>query len=413
MFYLLNDAPIKYAYIDPGTGSMLLTILVGALSVLSFSFRSLFNKVRILPKKKVSHEKEAFTIYTDSKRYWNTFKSICDEFEKNKINISYLTQSEDDPVFLMDYEYVRPEFIGEGNRAFSRLNYLNSDFLLSTTPSLDVYQWKRSKDVRWYVHIPHACSDITLYRLYGIDYYDAILTSCSFQIDQIRKLEEFRKLPAKETVIVGLAYFDEMKKRLDSYPKKKNDIPVVLLAPSWGPSSLLNRYGEELINSLIDTGYQIIIRPHPQSFVSEKELIDHLMNKYPDIIWNRDNDNFDVLYKADIMVSDFSGVIFDFAIVFDKPVVYSNYEFDDSVYDAHWLNEKTWTETILPEIGRELKRDDFLRIKEVIDDCLTDDKYSNGRKKAKSESWANQGNSAKAIFEYMVLKEKEINGLKA
>mgnify|MGYP002520385072 CR=1 FL=1 len=38
--------------------------------------------------------------------------------------------------------------------------------------------------------------------------------------------------------------------------------------------------------------------------VSEKEMIDRLMNKYPNsdkIQWNRDTDNFDVLSKSDIL----------------------------------------------------------------------------------------------------------------
>ena len=40
------------------------------------------------------------------------------------------------------------------------------------------------------------------------------------------------------------------------------------------------------------------------------------MNKYSNcknISWNKDNDNFAILNKADLMISDYSGVIFDFA----------------------------------------------------------------------------------------------------
>ena len=84
--------------------------------------------------------------------------------------------------------------------------------MLSTTPSLDVYQWKRSRDVSWYVHIPHAPNDITLYRMFGIDYYDAILLSGEYQVEQVRKLEKLRGLPEKELKLVGIPYMDEMKK---------------------------------------------------------------------------------------------------------------------------------------------------------------------------------------------------------
>ena len=36
------------------------------------------------------------------------------------------------------------------------------------------------------------------------------------------------------------------------------------------------------IDELIATGYNIIIRPHPQTFVSEKEMIENLMKDYPE-----------------------------------------------------------------------------------------------------------------------------------
>ena len=184
-------APVKYMYIDPGTGSMLFTILVGALGVLSYSFKGFLIKLRSsFGFTKKDTEKHRFVIYTDSKRYWNTFKSICNEFENKGIDLLYLTQSEDDPVFSAGFSHIKPRFIGTGQKAFNYLNFLNADILLSTTPSLDVFQWKRSKNVRHYIHIPHACSDITLYRLFGIDYYDSVLLSGDFQVKQIRKLEE-------------------------------------------------------------------------------------------------------------------------------------------------------------------------------------------------------------------------------
>ena len=43
------------------------------------------------------------------------------------------------------------------------------------------------------------------------------------------------------------------------------------------------------------------------------------MAKYvenPKFSWNRDTDNFEVLRQSDILISDFSGVIFDYALVF-------------------------------------------------------------------------------------------------
>ena len=53
-------------------------------------------------------------------------------------------------------------------------------------------------------------------------------------------------------------------------------------------------------------------------------MLKEIQAQYPDsaqLEWNRDTDNYEVLKRADILISDFSGVIFDFALVYDKPVI--------------------------------------------------------------------------------------------
>ncbi len=400
----------SFAYIDPGTGSMLFTVLLGLISVLFYGFKSFLVKFRYsFGVKNKESKKLSFVIYTDSGRYWNVFKPVVEEFEKRKIEIHYYTQSENDPIFDQEYAYVKPLFIGESNKGFRKLNFLSADMVLSTTPSLDVYQWKRSKDTSFYIHIPHACYDITLYKIYGIDYYDALLLSGQFQIDQVRELERIRKLPKKDCQIVGLTYFDELKSRLDKAETVKNQTPVVLVAPTWGVNSILNQFGDKLIDSLIGTGYKIIIRPHPQSWISEAEMLDGILNKYPEIEFNRDDDNFDILNQSDILISDYSGVLFDFSLVFGKPIIYTETNFKDDEYDAHWLDEELWVFKTLPEIGRQIEVSDLKDIKKLIDDGLQNAQQKKAREQAISECWANISGSGAAICEYMISKQKEIN----
>lgn len=278
--------------------------------------------------------------------------------------------------------------------------------MLSTTPSLDVYQWKRSRDVSWYVHIPHAPNDITLYRMFGIDYYDAILLSGEYQVEQVRKLEKLRGLPEKELKLVGIPYMDEMKKRLDAAPaKQQGSTRTVLLAPSWGDSGILKRYGTAILDALLKTGYHIIIRPHPQSYTSEKEMLDTLKAAYPDsdqLEWNRDNDNFDVLSRSDILISDFSGVIFDFTLVFDKPVLYADTSFDKGPYDAWWLNEELWTFEILPKLGMHISEQSLPELKEIIDQCIENPTYQEARDQARRETWCHIGAGAEKTVDYLM-----------
>ena len=402
-------------YIDPGTGSMLFTILVGILGAAIYSMRNITMKLRFVlsggKAEKTNSNTIPFAVFTDSKRYWNVFEPICDEFEKRGLDMVYYTASEDDPALSKNYTHVKREFAGEGNKAFAKLNMLNATILLSSTPGLDVYQWKRSRDVKYYVHIPHAVSDLSGYRMFGLDYYDAVLLTGDYQYHQIRDLEKLRNLPEKELLTVGMTYMDTLKKRLESAPALEKHPITVLLAPSWGINSIFNRYGDKIFNELLKTGYNIIVRPHPQSYVSEKELIESLMKKFPDserIQWNRDNDNFDVLRKSDIIISDFSGVIFDFSLVFDKPVIYADTSFDKSPYDSCWLDEELWTFQILPFIGQQLTADNLENIKDIIDTCLSNTKYKQGRDKARSESWACIGESAVKVVDYLENKYKDL-----
>ncbi len=407
-------------YIDPGTGSMLFTIIIGAVSAGFFVFQKLKLKLKFLLSggraQSVADDKIPFVIFSDSKRYWNVFKPVCDEFEKRGIDVSYYTMSPDDPALSEEYSHIKAEFIGEGNRAFSKLNIISANIVLATTPGLDVLQWKCSKNVDLYVHILHQPGDTTFYRMFGLDHYDSVLISGEYEEKQLRDIEKLRNIPKRETCLTGITYLDTMKARYEASAgedavQKGSSAKTVLLAPTWGETAILSRFGERIISALVGTGYNIIIRPHPQSFTSEKDLMDRLQEKFPSgekLEWNRDNDNFEVLKRSDIMITDFSGVMFDYALIFDRPFIYADIEFDKSPYDAAWLDEDMWTLRILPHIGIPLKEEDFDNIKEVIDRTVNDETLAKGRDKARQETWANPGEAAVRTVDYMIRKLEEI-----
>ena len=393
---------------------MLFTIIIGAVSAGFFVLQKFKLKLKFLLSggKAVTadEDKIPYVIFSDSKRYWNVFKPVCDEFEKRKIDVQYWTMSEDDPAFSEKYNHVKTLFIGEGNKAFSKLNIMNAGVVLATTPGLDVLQWKRSPNVGKYVHILHQPGDTTFYRMFGLDHYDAVLISGEYEERQLREIEKLRGIPRRDTCLTGITYLDTMKARYETLKKdtkdsgKSSGIKTVLLAPTWGETAILSRFGERIISALVNTGYNIIIRPHPQSFESEKDLMNSLMSKFPEsdkMHWNRDNDNFDVLSRSDIMITDFSGVMFDYALIFDRPFIYADIEFDKSPYDAAWLEEDMWTLKILPHIGIPLKEEDFYNIREVIDRTVNDESLEKGRERARKETWANPGEAASRTVDYL------------
>ena len=396
-------------YIDPGTGSMLFTVLIGVVTAGIWLFRRAWLKIRFVlsggKREKTNEGHVPFAIFTDDKRYWTLFRPICEEMDRRGETVAYLTASPDDPALKESFEHVKTEFIGEGNRAYAHMGMLDADIVLSTTPGLDVYQWKRSRTVGKYVHIPHMVNDLTRYRMFGLDYYDAVLLTGEYQGEAVRKLEKLRGLPEKELAVVGLPYLDEMQKRLEREGPAPEHPVTVLLSPTWGPSGIFSRYGGEVIEALLKTPYQIIVRPHPQSFTSEKELMSTLMAKYPDsdrLRWDRSNDNFEVLRKSDVMISDFSGVTMDFALVFGRPVICVDTEFDKAVYDAWWLDDELWIMKTLDRIGLKLTRENVGDIGNMIARVLEEPAFREAIETARQECWANIGHSAEKTADWLI-----------
>lgn len=405
-------------YIDPGTGSMLFSILIGAAATLYFLGRAFI--IRLKTFLSGGHAASArlpvhpYVIYCEGTQYLNVFKPVLDEFERRKTDCLYLTSVPDDPVFTAGYQFIKADYIGEGNKAFARLNLLTADVVLMTTPGLDVYQLKRSKMTKHYAHVLHAPSDATMYRLFGMDYFDSVLLSGDYQAADIRALEKLRGLPEKKLVTVGCTYLDVYAEKMNGIPHEENHPFTVLVSPSWGASALLHRYGTRLLDPLIKTGWRVILRPHPQSLSAEKGMLDGLTKRYKDygnLVWDYDRDNIFSLFRADVMISDFSGIIFDYTFLCDRPVFYINQNIDLRPYDADDICSgesggtdlnKLWQFRAVKEFGIELKESMFDSIRDVIMNASDNPDLQAARKKAKDAAWMYRGEAGKRIADFMI-----------
>lgn len=411
---------MTFLYIDPGTGSMLFSIVIGAAATLFFLAKAAWLKAKLFFSGRSAKDGavqdasyKPYAIYSEGKNYWNTFKPVCDEFEARKIPLAFFTSAKDDPCFDQGYQYVKAEFIGEGNAAFARLNMLSAGILLSTTPGLNVYQWKRSRNVKRYAHVLHMTNDATTYRLFGLDYYDAVLLTGDYQKKDLQYLEEARGVAKKDLVTVGCAYLDVLAQKMKDVPEEKEHPFTVLVSPSWGEVGVLKRYGEKLLDPLSKSGWRIIVRPHPQSKKSEADMLERLEARYkdcPNVEWDYERDNIYSLKKADIMISDFSGIIFDYTFLRDKPVMYVKAGMNLMPYDAYDLpghGENLWQFETLKKIGLELNESQFDNIKEVIQNASDSAELAAGRKRSKEEAWMEIGRAGKNIADYMINTVKE------
>ena len=398
-----------FLYIDPSTGSMLFAVLIGIVSAVFFGFKSLMMKIKSSFGVNVNELKDKnklnYVIFSDHKRYWNVFEPICDEFEKRGIEVHFWTMSSDDPALDKSYKYVKTEFIGSGNKGFAKLNFMNAHICLSTTPGLDVYQWKRSKDVDKYVHIFHNPGvNSGGYKMFGLDYYDVVLAVSEEQTLGFKELENKRNIKKKEYHVVGSTYLDEMDEKVKLLPKVQNENPVVLIATSWGENSMFEKYSFKIIEDLKKTGYKLIVRPHPQMWSFDPKLMKKFDETYSYdnmVEINKDNDNLNVLNKADAIVCDFSGIIFDYVAVFKKPAAYIITERDLSTYDASQLDNKRGVEEALDLIATEINDNNVDKVCDIVKELV-----NSGKPKCDdsviNRFWECRGKATDNIVNYMV-----------
>jgi len=411
IFIVFTLLPLPaYAYIDPATGSMLFSVFIGVFSTLFFLFQNIGDKLKLIfTDKHLANTNTKFVIYSEGKKYDSLFLPILNEFEKREIPIVFYTSSVDDLAFKKNYKFVECQYIGSGNKAFLKLAFLSADICLMTTPHLDVFQLKRSKNVKHYCFIPHDIDDFCGYRLYGIDYYDSILMCTSVNGEYIREIEAKRNLPAKELVTVGSPQLDYMGELAKNISIDKKDKFTVLFAPSWGPSSVLARFGDIILEQLAKMqNWDVIFRPHPQSYLVEKEKLEYLFNKYKhssNIVVDKSPDNIPSMAIADIMISDFSSINFEFAFLFNKPVLYSIQGVNNEIYDRATLGHLTWKDDAIKKIGIELTSENINNLVNIIVKA----KNTTQIEDIKNIAWQKHGDGAKNTVDFLVAKQLELS----
>jgi len=138
----------------------------------------------------------------------------------------------------------------------------------------------------------------------------------------------------------------------------------VLIAPTWGENSLLYRHGRALIDRLIHE-HDIILRPHPWRMDQIAELIAGIRSDYsshPGFTFDNAVDAKPSMDRAHIMICDFSGTAFEFALGYRRPVLF---------VDGPRKNEHLAYRSILDEEGIEVRgRGRIGRIVNDLDELL-------------------------------------------
>lgn len=403
MTILLEHAvaiPYVGLYLDPGTGSLLFSLIAGVVTTVFYSAKGLYYKLSGSAKGAAGSaersvlETWSVVIYSEGARYYGTFKPLLAQLAKARIKTLYLTSDSNDPGMTAHGE-LTSYFIGDGHKAWALLARIRADVCISTTPGLDVMQFKRSKQVKHYMHLVHAPTDKAFNRPYSFDYFDSVVINGPHQERTLRFLENLRGSKPKQLIMGGCLYYDDLVNQLHSHsPERVTPGKTVLLAPTWGRNGLLALHGSKLLNALTQQDTNLIIRPHPQSLVSELAFIQELQMLFPDsqrLEWDFSPIPFEAMAKSDVMISDISGVIFDYAFLFEKPVITVGIEPVREGTEASDLPYDPWELTVLNDIGLRLTEQDIDRLTDYLPALTQDERFQHNIRALRAEYVVNFG----------------------
>ena len=369
-----------FLYIDPASTSALLYIIIALVATVAFALRGFFYKVKnlILGKGFINSndfENTDIVFYSEGKQYWSVFLPVIKALEKKNVPCAYLTSDKDDPGLAYNSDYYGSKYIGNLTMTSVYLNKLKAKFVGMTTPQLDVMMIQRSKKVQHYGHIVHAPIDIFTYRKFAFDYFDSVFCSGSHQIEGIKKLEEKRGTHKKMLLETGLTYYDIMLDEIGNIPKTEKKNPVVLVAPTWKEYSILNRFGVKFFDNLLkNSTYDIILRPHPQSYVSFPKIIGEIEEQFknePRLTIDRNSLGTASMAKADLMISDLSGVFWDFAFLYSKPVLLLKTQFDTiEGFEGSEMDYEMWEMRERARLGKEFDENDIENISTIVNELI-------------------------------------------
>lgn len=411
IIFLLFAPVYAWAYLDPGTGSLLLYAIIGVAASIIFALRNLWYRIIEIffarkSRHRVPNELPDIVFHSEGGHYWHVFQPVMKHCATHFIECAYVTPDPKDPAFewAKTHDSVSVIHVGTEMMTLAWMNRIKTRIVVSTTPNLDVYMWKRSPYVERYVHLFHAPTTVEFYEKYALCFYDDIIGCGKFQESGIRELDEKRKLPQKRFLIAGLTYYDYMIDELNSLqlqaPSKTEKNPIVLYAPSWGIRSSLSTLGIASIRELLAADYRVIFRPHPQSLISDKEILAEIYSSFSD------NPLFKVdtkitglvsMNESDLLITDFSGMLFDYAFLFGKPIILAALEAPTGGYEAENLDGSLWDVETARILSREFPKKNSELPKEVTQVIATGNVNMKKIEEIRNHSIANYGNAGPAV----------------
>jgi hypothetical protein len=315
-----------FAYLDPGSGAVLINLLIAGIAALIYALKGLF--FRLIGKDQVPKPQAVMVelaLFSEGSAYLHTFQPLAEALIIAEIHFAYYSLEIEDPLLRLDNPFCHNRFLGNGAMGRFRANNIPEPIVLSTTPNISCpgYPIKRSPKTQTLIHVFHSMVDIAMYRKGSLDHYDTVILPGEKHIPSVREIERKRGLKPKQLLSLGTPYLDSLLQEKQSTRQIAQE-NCILVASSWGDKGLLKQYGIAPFIALAEHGYQVILRPHPHSLKHEPEFIKDLQKHsaaLPGIEWDTQLSPVESMSKAKLLISDTSSVRFDFAFIYEKPVL--------------------------------------------------------------------------------------------
>ena len=358
-------------------------------------------------------------IYSEGSGYYKYFKNIIEYLlEHSNLIIHYVTNDPGDRIFEMAKEQtqIRPYYISE-KKAITLMMKMDADMVLMSTPDLENYHLKRSyvrKDVE-YIFTNHGIgSDNLTLRTHALDHFDTIFCVGPHIVEEERALEKLYNLPAKNLVETGYCLIDDMDENYAKMEKTENAVKTILVAPSWQQDNLLDSCLDELLDGILDKGYRVIVRPHPQYVRIYSAKMNRILEKYK----TRFSENFMIetdfssnvtVYSADLLITDWSNIGYEFSFTTYKPTLYINTPM--KVMNPEWekIDVVPIDIRIRDQLGASIDLDKMNQVGEVVDKLIQNTvEYHETIAQLKKETFYNLGRSGEVSGQYILTRLKEM-----
>ena len=266
-------------------------------------------------------EEQGIVFYAESRHYYQYFQQLISDILQYG-PVCYITSDKNDPLLKSAPAGMKVVYC-KWMLGFL-FKQLRARMMIMTMPDLGNYFLKRSPGVKKYLYVFHAAVSTHLqYRKQAFDHYDLILCTGDYQVQEIRKAEAVYGLPAKELLPYGYPLISALQQQPVSLPDKEH--PLILLAPSWFAGCIFETGMEELLQVLSGIPCRVLVRSHPEyekRYPARFRQIKKMLKAFPQMQIDANTDVRDSLLAADILITDRSGIAFEFAFGTRRPVLF-------------------------------------------------------------------------------------------